>query len=298
MEFRQLEAFVATAELRSFSKAARYLYLSQSTVSSHINNLENKLGKQLLLRTTKNISLTPAGETFLLYARKMVETKNLAILSLQQASKTILNIGASSIPSAYLLPDIIAGFCQKHPETQFNIQQSGSDDILQLLLNGNIDLAFTGKDMHSSFCEGFIISTDKLILITPYNDKYLSLKESHTGIGDILKCPMILRANGSGTQFFANKVLESLGIEKSKLNIVAQSNDLESIKQMVIKGIGISICSEFAVKDLLAANQVIAYPLKDIGTRCFSLYYSSFKKNQPHIKKFIDYMQKIAKEHS
>ena len=100
MEFRQLEAFVATAELKSFSKAAKYLYLSQSTVSSHINNLENKLGKQLLFRTTKTITLTPEGETFLIYARKIVETKNLAMLSLQQSSKSILHIGASSIPSA------------------------------------------------------------------------------------------------------------------------------------------------------------------------------------------------------
>lgn len=296
MEFRQLEAFVATAELKSFSKAAKYLYLSQSTVSSHINNLENKLGKQLLFRTTKTITLTPEGETFLIYARKIVETKNLAMLSLQQSSKSILHIGASSIPSAYLLPDIISGYTKKYPDTGFNIQQSGSDDIAQLLLSGNIDLALTGKDMHSSFCEGFAFCTDKLMLITPANDQYQSLKESHININDILKCPMILRANGSGTQFFANKVLESLGIEKSKLNIIAQSNDLESIKQMVVKGVGISICSEFSVKDLIHTGKVLSYPLKDIGTRYFSLYYSSVKKNQPHIKNFVDYVQNITKD--
>ena len=106
---------------------------------------------------------------------------------------------------------------------------------------------------------------------------------------------MILRANGSGTQFFANKVLESLGIEKSKLNIIVQSNDLESIKQMVVKGIGISICSEFSVKDLLQTDKILSYPLKDIGSRYFSLYYSSVKKNRPYIKSFIDYVQNIAK---
>ena len=70
MEFRQLEAFVATAELKSFSQAAKYLYLSQSTISSHVQNLEDDLGKKLLLRTTKSITLTPEGETFLAYAQK------------------------------------------------------------------------------------------------------------------------------------------------------------------------------------------------------------------------------------
>ena len=99
MEFRQLEAFVATAELKSFSQAAKYLYLSQSTISSHVQNLEDDLGRKLLLRTTKSITLTPEGETFLSYARKIVETKDQAVLSLQQSSKSMLHIGASSIPS-------------------------------------------------------------------------------------------------------------------------------------------------------------------------------------------------------
>ena len=116
MEFRQLEAFVATAELKSFSQAAKYLYLSQSTISSHVQNLEDDLGRKLLLRTTKSITLTPEGETFLSYARKIVETKDQAVLSLQQSSKSMLHIGASSIPSGYLLPKIIAGFKEKYPE--------------------------------------------------------------------------------------------------------------------------------------------------------------------------------------
>ena len=118
MEFRQLEAFVATAELKSFSQAAKYLYLSQSTISSHVQNLEDDLGRKLLLRTTKSITLTPEGETFLSYARKIVETKDQAVLSLQQSSKSMLHIGASSIPSGYLLPKIIAGFKEKYPEKE------------------------------------------------------------------------------------------------------------------------------------------------------------------------------------
>lgn len=61
MDIRQLEAFVYTVKYQSFSLAAQKLYLSQPTVSSHINNLEKELHTQLLKRTTKSLSVTPAG---------------------------------------------------------------------------------------------------------------------------------------------------------------------------------------------------------------------------------------------
>ena len=293
MEFRQLEAFVATAELKSFSQAAKYLYLSQSTVSSHIQNLEDDLGKKLLLRTTKSITLTPEGETFLTYARKIVATKDQAILSLQQTTKKLIHIGASSIPSTYILPQIISDFRQKHPEIHFSIWQGGSDEIAELLLNGTMDIAFTGKDISSPLCESIKVCSDHLMLVTPATDEYKQLKADNTKISDILKYPMILRANGSGTQFIANKLLESLGISKTELNIVVQTNDLEAIKHMIVGGIGISICSRFSMKNLSSGDQIITYPLESARKRYFSLHYMNSKKIVPEIKLLIDYIREL-----
>ena len=296
MEFRQLEAFVATAELKSFSQAAKYLYLSQSTVSSHIQNLEDDLGKKLLLRTTKSITLTPEGETFLAYARKIVATKDQAILSLQQTTKKLIHIGASSIPSTYILPQIISDFRQKHPEIHFSIWQGGSDEIAELLLNGTMDIAFTGKDISSPLCESIKVCSDHLMLVTPATDEYKKLKESNAKISDILKYPMILRSNGSGTQFVASKLLEGLGIKKSDLDIIAQTNDLESIQQMIVHGLGISICSKFSIRNLLYSDKIIAYQLDNSNMRYFSLHYINVKKTQPQIKLFVDYVQSAINE--
>ena len=296
MEFRQLEAFVATAELKSFSQAAKYLYLSQSTVSSHIQNLEDDLGKKLLLRTTKSITLTPEGETFLAYARKIVATKDQAILSLQQTTKKLIHIGASSIPSTYILPQIISDFRQKHPEIHFSIWQGGSDEIAELLLNGTMDIAFTGKDISSPLCESIKVCSDHLMLVTPATEEYKKLRDSHAKISDILKYPMILRSNGSGTQFVASKLLEGLGIKKSDLNVIAQTNDLESIQQMIVHGLGISICSRFSTQNLLDSDKVITYPLDNANMRHFSLHYMNIKKSYPTIKLFLDYVQNLIDE--
>ena len=296
MEFRQLEAFVATAELKSFSQAAKYLYLSQSTISSHVQNLEDDLGRKLLLRTTKSITLTPEGETFLSYARKIVETKDQAVLSLQQSSKSMLHIGASSIPSGYLLPKIIAGFKEKYPEMHFSIWQGSSDEIAELLLSDSVDIAFNGKDINSPLCESLKVCPDHLMLVTPATEEYKKLRDSHAKISDILKYPMILRSNGSGTQFVASKLLEGLGIKKSDLNVIAQTNDLESIQQMIVHGMGISICSRFSTQNLLDSDKVITYPLDNANMRHFSLHYMNIKKSHPTIKLFLDYVQNLVDE--
>ena len=225
-----------------------------------------------------------------------METKDQAVLSLQQSSKSMLHIGASSIPSGYLLPKIIAGFKEKYPEMHFSIWQGSSDEIAELLLSDSVDIAFTGKDINSPLCESLKVCPDHLMLVTPATEEYKKLKESRAKISDILKYPMILRSNGSGTQFVASKLLEGLGIKKSDLNVIAQTNDLESIKHMIVGGVGISICSRFSVQNLLGSNQIITYPLESSKTRYFSLHCMNSKKIVPEIKLFIDYIQEMISE--
>ena len=82
MDIRQLEAFVYTVKYQSFSLAAQKLYLSQPTVSSHINNLEKELHTRLLKRTTKSLSVTPAGQTLYNYAAEILNLQQKAILEL------------------------------------------------------------------------------------------------------------------------------------------------------------------------------------------------------------------------
>ena len=99
MDIRQLEAYVYTVKYRSFSLAAQKLYLSQPTVSAHICNLEKELHTQLLKRTTKTLSVTPAGQTLYNYAAEILDLRHKAILELSNEQETMLHIGVSSVPS-------------------------------------------------------------------------------------------------------------------------------------------------------------------------------------------------------
>ncbi len=93
MDIRQLEAFVYTAKYQSFSLAAQKLYLSQPTVSSHICNLEKELHTQLLQRTTKTLSMTPAGRRLYSYAAEILDLRHKAILELTSQQEALLHIG-------------------------------------------------------------------------------------------------------------------------------------------------------------------------------------------------------------
>lgn len=108
MDIRQLEAFVYTVKYQSFSLAAQKLYLSQPTVSSHINNLEKELHTQLLKRTTKSLSVTPAGQTLYNYAAEILNLQQKAILELSDKNQKLLHIGVSFVPSLYLLPELLS----------------------------------------------------------------------------------------------------------------------------------------------------------------------------------------------
>ena len=110
MEFKQLEAFVAVVENKSFSEAARQLNLTQPTISAHIQSLEQELNSRLLIRTTKKLNITQRG--LLLYdcASNMLNMRSNIIEEFTGQNKKIIDLAVSTIPSSYLLPGILSAF--------------------------------------------------------------------------------------------------------------------------------------------------------------------------------------------
>ena len=114
MEFRQLESFCAVVRYQSFTKAAEKLYISQPTISTHIRMLEQEFNSRLIIRTTKNIEITPHGKELFACAQKIFTLKNDLIQKWSEENKKIIRIGASTIPADYILPEVLPLFCQKY----------------------------------------------------------------------------------------------------------------------------------------------------------------------------------------
>ena len=124
MEFNQIETFLSVVKHKSFSKAAKELFLTQPTVSNNIQNLEKELDTTLLDRKSKTITLTDSGKSFYKYAVELINTRDKAKYDLIRKSSKIegeMEISASSIPEQYVLPYIIKDFTEKYPKVTFAV---------------------------------------------------------------------------------------------------------------------------------------------------------------------------------
>ena len=110
MEFKQLEAFVAVVEWNSFSEAAKHIYLTQPTISSHIRSLETELNTTLLNRTTKHMEVTEDGQYLYEEAQKLLKLRGRIYEKFSQNPVSTIRLGASTIPALYLLPNVLPVF--------------------------------------------------------------------------------------------------------------------------------------------------------------------------------------------
>lgn len=265
MELNQLRSFVAVVKWGNFTRAAEALHVSQPTISAHIRQLEEELHTKLILRTTKNVGVTPKGRELSEYAEMILQLQARIIESCSSENQKIIHIGASTIPSAYILPEMLPAYCAQHPDVYFVVQQNDSQGVITGLLDGVFDVGFIG--MHS--VEGSLTCVpfykDRMVIITPVNERFLAMsKEPQPPIKELLKEPFILREKGSGSQKRADTILEHFGLQESDLQVTARLNDQEAIKNLVASGLGISIVSEKAAHNFLLENRILLFEFPEL----------------------------------
>ena len=273
MELKQLESYVAVVRYGSFTKAADVLFTSQPTVSAHIRSLEEELETRLLLRTTKAIEMTEKGKELYDLAVHMIELRDSMLARWKKTKGSILQVGASTIPSAYILPEVLPSFGRLFPDVYFMVHQSDSVEIAAGVRSGLYDVGLVGMSCEDEgiLCRPFL--KDRMVLITPVAEKFLAYKEMETPpIREILTEPIILREIGSGSGKSADVFLETMGIRDTDLNVTARINDQESVKNLVAGGLGVSILSERAARNLEKEKRILVFSLPgDVSVR--SLYY-------------------------
>lgn len=293
MEFKQLQSFVEVVNYQSFTKAAEKLFLSQPTISAHISQLEDELGKRLILRTTKSIELTPKGREIYDYATTILGLRDRMIESCSSQPKNIIHIGASTIPSAYILPELLPEFGQLSPDTYFSIHQNDSQGIINSLKEGLFDIGMIGMNLEDEHIECIPFCRDHMLIITPVNDHFLELRHSNYDVRQLLKEPVIMRETGSGSKKTADIFLEKIGVSDNDINIIARINDQEAIKNMVAGGLGISIISEMAARNFLAEKRILGFPLNDDASgRQIYLIYKRDYILKPYVQAFLKFVQK------
>lgn len=289
MDFRHLESFAAVAKVRSFSKAADTLFLTQPTISNHINHLETEMNALLINRSNKKITLTPAGELLLSHVLIILNERDKALFDLEQYKGEItgtLEIAASSTPERYLLTDMLCSFSARYPSVSFNLMRLDSKQVLDKLLSGEIDFGIVGTQNDSKnqliFTE---IGQDEVILVGPTDGLLSRLKTLKAC--DLTKHRLLLRESGSGTRSTVESKLSEIGIRLEHLQIAATMENTETIKDAVAKGMGLAFISSKAAEKDLADGRLRHIPIDDLSiTRSFYFVYHKHMLLSPLSEKF------------
>lgn len=289
MDFRQLQSFVAVVDYRSFSRAAEKLHSAQPTISTHVRTLEEELNTRLILRTTKTIEVTTQGWEAYRYAKIILDMRDRILESCTAASRNIIRVGASTIPATYILPDILSNYAARSPETYFVINQVDSKAVIEGVQDGHYDVGMCSMSLEREGVVCVPFCTSRQVLITPVTEEYLQLQSRvKVPIEKLLKQPIVLREKGS--RKYADQFLERMGINEEDLNVVARVNDQETVKNMVAKGVGVSLISEIAARDFIRGRRLLKFelPEQDTTQQLYLVYRDKFG-TQPVIERFINF---------
>lgn len=293
MDFRHLESFAAVAKTRSFSKAADLLFLTQPTISNHVNHLEGEMNTLLINRNNKRIHLTPAGEMLLRHVLVILNERDQALFDLEQYKGEItgtLDIASSSTPERYLLTDLLCSFSARYPNVRFNLMRLDSRQVLDRLNSGEIDFGIVGtrSDVKNQLIY-HEIGQDEVILIGPVEGLLSRIKE--LAAAELAKHRLILRESGSGTRTTVENKLQELGLQLDQLQVAATMENTETIKDAVVKGMGLAFVSARAAEQDIAENRLRQIPITDLTiSRSFYFVYHKHMLLSPLSEKFRQFI--------
>ncbi len=293
MDIKRLEIFCAVVELKSFTRAAEAVLLSQPTVSENIRLLEETCGSRLLDRLGREVLPTAAGQILFQYARRIIRLRDEALQAIESHKGHLsgnLILGASTIPGAYILPSLVQGFKSLHPEIQITLNISDTSRTVEALLQGHLELGFIGARLKDQLLECREYSTDELVLAVPPDHRWAG--QPPLDPTALLEEPFILRERGSGTRLVMLEALKELSVEVSQLQVVAEMGSTEAVRQAIKAGIGVSILSSLSVAEDLQRGSLVQVPIK--GLKILRPIYLVQRKNRqisPLAQAFLDHLR-------
>ena len=244
------EVFYQVAVHLSFSKASQVLFISQPAISKHIKFLESYYKVSLFERKRNTIILTEAGH--ILYTQikeaKRIESLleyQMSVINKKLNAKGILKLGASTTVALYFLPKILSKFHHEFSNIQINLLNRNTDTIVQALLNEEIDIGIVeGRKKNSSLLYKHFLSDEVVAVCSKHS--FIASKKS-IKLEEIVKLPIVLREQGSGT---LEALKESLRIHKIKLSDLTVSIRLsgtEALKNFLKEDISLGFLPKGAI---------------------------------------------------
>lgn len=296
VDIRRLEVFCKVVDLGSFTRAAEAALLSQPSVSEHIRTLEEQYNEKLIDRLGRRAQPTHAGKILYRYARRIIQLKDEADQAIKQFQGTLagkLAVGASTIPGAYLLPQLVESFKADYASVDLMLKISGTSDVVDEVLKGTLELGLVGtywKDQRI-VCEELF--SDELVLAVHPEHPWAERDAVYPG--ELLDVPFILREPGSGTRIEMTQSLKNAGVESSHFQVVAEMGSNEAVRQGVRSRIGVAILSSLSVAEDVQRGTLATVPINGLTMpRSFYLVQRHKRQLSPLAAAFYQHLKQGA----
>jgi DNA-binding transcriptional LysR family regulator len=244
-DLADLRGFLAVADLGSFRAAAESLHLSQSAVSRRVDKLEEALGVDLFVRTTRRVELTTIGRTFVHKARAVLNELENALLGIADFAERISGeVTVACVPSAvgYFLPGVIGEFHRLHPRIRVRLIDESSSDILLAVANGEADLGLTYIGTQEPDIEFEPLLDDPFVVACP-SDHPLAGRRRVTW-AELAQHDYVSLAQGSGNRFLLDQALAHV---EHKPEWFCEVRHVPALVSLVEAGLGFGIVPRLAM---------------------------------------------------
>jgi LysR family carnitine catabolism transcriptional activator len=252
---KQVRAFLAIAQVKSFAEACELLHISQPALSITIKNLEETVGGKLIARSTRAVALTPEGELFLPVAKRLLNDFDSAFVELHERfSLKRGNLSFAVMPSfaSTLLPKKLLTFNNQYPAVKIKVHDVIAEDAVAMVRSDKVEFAISFDPGSCDDLNFQTLFTDKFIAVFPQNHPLTKLNNTEIiQWQQLSQYPFVTLQRPSSIRLLLDETLAKQGIF---LNISFETNQLATVVQMVANNLGISIIPSLYQQQLSALN--------------------------------------------
>ena len=277
MDTRQLAAFCAVVERKSFSQAAERLGVTQPAVSLQVRALEKRLGAQLLDRSGRRVEPTEAGLRLYRGAQRLLALEEQLVAEVAGESDGELtgdlSLGASTGPAAIVVPVLLCEFQLANPGVKVALSVHDTHSVVELVAARELELGIVGAARRHRSVRFEPFFEDEVILVCPPSHRFAGRSVT---IDELRGEQLILMQEGAGVRQIVDDELRGLGLRLRDLDVRLELGLQESVRSAVQAGYGITFISRSAVETELAAGTLASARVEGIeATREISLVRSA-----------------------
>ena len=255
MDTRQLAAFCAVVERRSFSQAAEALGVTQPAVSLQIRGLEERFGRRLLDRSGRRVEPTEAGQLLYRGAQRMLQLERQLVEELEDEEggelRGSLAIGASTGPGAHLVPLLLCEFQREHPSVVVSLNVSDTHTVIEQVAGRSLELGVVGAVRRDRSLEFEPLVRDEIVLAVPPGHEFAGRE---IPLGDLKRETQVVMQEGAGVRQVIEAELRRVGLRLRDFERRLELGLQESVKSAVAAGYGVAFISRTAIERELAAG--------------------------------------------